>query len=900
MVRFAALLLLFSFLATAERVSYLIRFGTDGKENTDWSGSISPAPIRITPWQFDSRDEAFGDRWKCTTRRETYWDTPYESSMKGTSRKDKLTMKGLVVEYDRGQSQPMRVVTPQGDFSFTGPGTFLDGRVSVTPAASIDYLTRGAEADDYPSLYESKDGTVWLAWQSYEQQGDQIYVRRRKDGDWTPAEPLTTSGSDVFRTAIAEDRNGQVWVIWSAQVSGNFDLYGRAWDGRKWSAAARITSAPGSDIFHAAATDRSGMLHLAWMSARDGNFDIFTKTFDGKKWSSESKISESPANDWEPAIAVAPDGAVTFLWDTYDRGNYDVAMRTLRGGRMGPVTAVASSGAFESRVSAQYDARGALWMAWDEGDWNWGKDYGQEIAENGRGLFVRRQARVARWSNGRLEEPAAPFTAAMPEEFRQIMHQPKLVLDGGGRPWVFFRFRVNTPVAGGGRESRRTSYRQAVTWFDGQRWTPAIEFHEGFGRVDSGVAAVAARDGSIHGVWHTDGRLWPLSAETKQELVGTVLPAQPAGGALSMTAFSPSRENLTPSHAAETADLARIRNYRVTLNGKQYRIVRGDIHRHTDISWDGNRDGSLHDAYRYALDAVGFEYQGVCDHQAGNEVPYSWWMIQKAVDLFSIAGRFAPLYSYERSLPYPNGHRNVLFAERGRPILPIPEAEQKGQEGAGKLYAYLRQYSGLTTSHTSATGAGTDWRDSSEDLEPVVEIYQGYRRNYEGPGTPRAPAKGEEPARFAPGFVWNAWAKGIKMGVQSSSDHVSTHISYGAFYVESIDRQSILNAIRARRTYAATDNIVLDFRAGSHFMGESFSAAQPPAFTANIAGTGPIDKVVLVKDNRVIYTAPGAGNDLSMSYTDREPGSGTHYYYIRVEQKDGQLAWSSPVWITYP
>jgi hypothetical protein len=288
---------------------------------------------------------------------------------------------------------------------------------------------------------------------------------------------------------------------------------------------------------------------------------------------------------------------------------------------------------------------------------------------------------------------------------------------------------------------------------------------------------------------------------------------------------------------------------------------------------------------------------GVCDHQAGNMVLYNWWMIQKAVDLFSIPGRFAPLYSYERSLPYPNGHRNVLFAQRGRPVLAIPEAEQKGQEGAGKLYQYLWQFGGLTTSHTSATGAGTDWRDSSEDLEPVVEIYQGYRRNYEGPGAPRSPATNEEPVRFAPGYVWNAWAKGIKMGVQSSSDHVSTHVSYAAFYVDSIDRESILAAIRARRTYAATDNIVVDFRIGDHFMGESFSASGPQSITANVLGTGAIARISVIRNNRVIYTAPGSGSEMRFTYTDRDGAAGTNYYYLRVEQENGQLAWSSPIWV---
>ena len=34
---------------------------------------------------------------------------------------------------------------------------------------------------------------------------------------------------------------------------------------------------------------------------------------------------------------------------------------------------------------------------------------------------------------------------------------------------------------------------------------------------------------------------------------------------------------------------------------------------------------------------------------------------------------------------------------------------------------------------------GTDWRDNDPAVEPMVEIYQGDRQNYERPGAPRCP-----------------------------------------------------------------------------------------------------------------------------------------------------------------
>ena len=32
--------------------------------------------------------------------------------------------------------------------------------------------------------------------------------------------------------------------------------------------------------------------------------------------------------------------------------------------------------------------------------------------------------------------------------------------------------------------------------------------------------------------------------------------------------------------------------------------------------------------------------------------------------------------------------------------------------------------------------------------------------------------------------------------------------------------------------------------------------------------------------------------------SDPKPAAGTHYYYVRVTQQDGQMAWSSPMWVT--
>jgi hypothetical protein len=266
------------------------------------------------------------------------------------------------------------------------------------------------------------------------------------------------------------------------------------------------------------------------------------------------------------------------------------------------------------------------------------------------------------------------------------------------------------------------------------------------------------------------------------------------------------------------------------------------------------------------------------------------------------------MYGYERSVPYPNGHRNVMWAERGKPVLVISPQENQGRINTGSvLYPYARETGAIVFPHSSATGQGTDWRDNDPSPEPVVEIYQGYDYNYEEPNAPRAwkPGDTQSHERNEPaGYVWNAWAKGYKLGVESSSDHISTHTSYSGDIAEDFTRQSILNAIRNRHTFAATDNIVMDFRitnttSGAALMGDVAQATSPPRLTAHLLGTAPFKQVDVIKNNKYVHQLSPNQQEVNFEYVDNDAQSGESYYYIRGQQTDGQLVWSSPIWIRF-
>jgi hypothetical protein len=272
------------------------------------------------------------------------------------------------------------------------------------------------------------------------------------------------------------------------------------------------------------------------------------------------------------------------------------------------------------------------------------------------------------------------------------------------------------------------------------------------------------------------------------------------------------------AHADEAGDLRAIRGYTAPVEGKPHHILRGDFHRHTELSWDrgGEPDGSLEDFYRYMIDAAAMDFGASTDHQGGSW-PYWWWYTQKMTDMYLAPGAYVPIFGYERSAQWPFGHRNMFFARRtdarvtpfflkeGVRAYEFPLGAEGDEPGSGSpdlvkndlrlLYEEVRAHHGLAIAHTTSTNQGGRWTDNDPALEPVVEIFQGARTSSEQPGGPLVADPAKDPEQMAligqqpEGMVSVAWAKGYKLGVIASSDHFSTHISYAMVYTADPTRQ---------------------------------------------------------------------------------------------------------------
>jgi len=465
---------------------------------------------------------------------------------------------------------------------------------------------------------------------------------------------------------------------------------------------------------------------------------------------------------------------------------------------------------------------------------------------------------------------------------------------------------------------RRATQGLLVTFGVGHIQRAAVQTHQPPAPIPGAFRALGGHRGGGGFALDGGGNLWAGWPTDNRDFAEFLFErAEVHAGRIPAVAGTPAPPKLRPRqvpklaafaiHPAEPEDLKRIRAYVVSSGGKSYRIWRGDTHRHTEFSMDGNNDGTLLDCYRYALDAASLDFLGVTDHNGmgGPDVEYINWLMQQMADLFLLPGTFTPMYSYERSVNYPNGHRNVIFARRGNATLPIPVEEQKAKRGAVPLYDYLRRLGGVAISHTSASNMGTDWRDNDTDVEPLVEIYQGDRVSAEYEGAPKA-AHALSPASalggFRPaGYVWNAWAKGYKLGVQSSSDHLSTHLSYACTLAEEFSRERLLDAMRRRHSYGATDNIILDFRlqAGGreYLQGDIVEAPGDFRLWVKVIGTAPIRQIDVIRSNAFIHNRQNLGPELSFTFVDNAPAAGESYYYVRLIQADDQMAWSSPIWV---
>jgi hypothetical protein len=137
---------------------------------------------------------------------------------------------------------------------------------------------------------------------------------------------------------------------------------------------------------------------------------------------------------------------------------------------------------------------------------------------------------------------------------------------------------------------------------------------------------------------------------------------------------------------------------------------------------------------------------------------------------------------------------------------------------------------------------------------------------------------------------------------------------YTAVFAPELTREAIFDALWDRRCYATTSRrILLDVAMDEHPMGSDLSAedAAPFADERSISiraiAHGEIDRIEIVRNNETVGSVEVGGERETLTYSDGTPlpevpavsdeAPDVVFYYVRVIETDGNMAWSSPIWL---
>jgi hypothetical protein len=836
------------------------------------------------------------------------------------------------------------------------------------------FLRQDGQQSDFPAMCVDAKGQPWVAYVEWDGKQDTLHLAQQSGDALTSVLTIGEPGI-IHQPALTADGQGTLHVVWS-QVNANnvMDLHAATLRDGKAVIMKLASSANGGNVFAKSATDSSGNVWVVWQGMRGTLADVYCRVFDVKKgeWSAEIQVTKDAGGDWEPCVAFAGSDA----WVLFDssRGNeFNIyATKISRDLQPGETKKLIATDRYEGRVSAvgAKDGKG-IWLACERGNQQWGLDmraHGHPQGLNGRkdtviayfdpasgkveelpspdALFAelpgpqpmkpaaprgnnpKAKAKAAAKAKAKGAEPKKKGNQPSPNEVAAV-NLPHLMIDAAGRPWLTVRY------------FKAYCWRIALTRYDAatKQWTKPFAIPGSVYSQDRQTTHALAQDGGLWIAWPSDLRSSKLQLNSGIHLakVATDLDL-PLVSAPALKAREPFPEYINPV----TPERARDERHTWTHDGVTYKLYWGDYHRHTDVSnCITANDGCVQEQFRYAIDMGKLDTLGTSDHTdiAKIYTPYEWWLNQKLVDVFYSPGFFTSMYAYEREQKWPYGHRNIVFAQRGGPIVYIQrknyldspwqklfpvKAEGEAEMHPTELWDVLTRYGKPVTaiSHTGATGMGTDWDQIppvDHRVENVIEIYQGARVSYEGLNAPQPtvglrageeynhsstvlgkPVVGEPIRSFTEknnGVYQHALELGHKLGVWANSDHISTHTSYGGVYVKDFTREGIIEGLNARRTIAATDKIFVEFSCNDKLLGTEIAVNGKPVLKFKVDGTAALKRITLVRNEQNHQQWEPGAKTFEQTFTDKSPVTGENRYYLRVEQTDGNMAWSSPVWV---
>ena len=650
-----------------------------------------------------------------------------------------------------------------------------------------------------------------------------------------------------------------------------------------------LDAGQGHALSHRTATGPEGESWIVWQQDRGGQWDIVAcEVSAAGEREPLVLVSDSPRGDWAPDVVVTPRGDICIAWDRFDGTSFDVVARWRIGGRWQAPVVVAGGPAFQGRPRLAASPDGEVWCVYERGADRWGapfrgkdKDWNNVTDDYGP-LHRFRSTEVAVLApdggvsevQPRLPQPAFVRQAKRTdkrdgvERLGVYYERPAIAFDAAGRPWVAYRHYVGIQLVTEDPtlHHRETGWRIQLRSLDSDRWSEPVAFaphqRDGYQRLE--LRPVGDGVGLAWTAGRSDRRLSQAIRGQRGVAWATLDAAPPAGDSRSPGARLSARK-AQPAQQVEARSAPR----RPEFTGEEsFELLLGDLHRHTDMSLCfPYYDGSLDDAYRYATEVAQLDFLAVTDHardiDQGDHLSQLWSRITRAVDRHHLPAGLVTLHAFERS--HGDTDHNVITLK--------PEVLRPHNSPLADYWAELDTDT-LTIPHNPIQPK--TWEIESEQLRPLIEIYQGFRDESSTSQAHRGLLHGQ---RF--GFI-------------GSSDHLSTSASYAGVWTTDRSREGIVRALQARRTFAATEPMRLVFRFEEHWMGDRIRVSDAPRLYWSVEGNFPVATIQLVVNGEVAYNARRAEGLYALDLPAGEESS----VYLVAALTNGARAWSSPLFIS--
>lgn len=311
--------------------------------------------------------------------------------------------------------------------------------------------------------------------------------------------------------------------------------------------------------------------------------------------------------------------------------------------------------------------------------------------------------------------------------------------------------------------------------------------------------------------------------------------------------------------------------------------------------------------------------------------PEIWKLISQNVIEFDESERFSTMLGFQwMGAPKTEGMRQFLWSKEGRPILRKKEAKTNSLK---KIYKNFTPKDLISIpTFTMGKGFEYDFEAFNPEYERVVEIYNSWgssecTKKEGNVRSIKAPSK-KGVQECAEGSIVSALKMNKRFGFVAGglddrsiygnffeSDQEQYSPGMTAIIAKEHNRSSLYEALYNRSCYATTGKrIIVGLYVAGQSMGSELNTTEKPGLIYNrhisgyVAGTEKLQTIEIIRNGTVLHTFEPDDYHFKFEHDDltqlksvcldaKDKSDPFAFYYLRVTQDGGHMAWSSPIWV---